>query len=77
MKAFTKHANFCRWRSKKTQEFILVQYISKLHRKLENTEELLDYFRSLGIPCKYELNPGNHFQDVNLRCAKGILELLR
>ena len=43
----------------------------------ENTEELLGYFRSLGIPCKYELNPGNHFQDVNLRCAKGILELLR
>ena len=43
----------------------------------ENTEELLEYFRSLGIPCKYELNPGNHFQDVNLRCAKGILELLK
>ena len=43
----------------------------------ENTEELLEYFRSLGNPCKYELNPRNHFQDVNLRCAKGILELLR
>ena len=43
----------------------------------ENTEELLEYFRSLGIPCKYELNPGNHFQDVNLRCARGIMELLQ
>ena len=43
----------------------------------ENTEELLEYFRSLGIPCQYELNPGNHFQDVNLRCAKGISELLQ
>ena len=43
----------------------------------ENTEELLGYFKSLGIPCKYELNRGNHFQDVNLRCAKGILELLQ
>ena len=43
----------------------------------ENTEDLLGYFRSLGIPCKYELNSGNHFQDVNLRCAKGILELLQ
>ena len=43
----------------------------------ENTEELLGYFRSLGIPCKYELNPGNHFQDVNLRCARGIMELLQ
>lgn len=43
----------------------------------ENTEELLGYFKSLGIPCKYELNRGNHFQDVNLRCAEGILELLQ
>ena len=43
----------------------------------ENTEELLGYFRSLGIPCQYELNPGNHFQDVNLRCARGIMELLQ
>ena len=43
----------------------------------ENTEELLGYFRILGIPCKYELNRGNHFQDVNLRCAEGILELLQ
>ena len=43
----------------------------------KNTEELLGYFRSLGIPCKYELNPGNHFQDVNLRCARGIMELLQ
>ena len=24
-----------------------------------------------------ELNRGNHFQDVNLRCAEGILELLK
>ena len=43
----------------------------------ENTEELLKHFKSKGIETTYEINSGNHFQDVNLRCAKGILELLR
>lgn len=43
----------------------------------ENTEDLLKHFKSMGIETTYEVNPGNHFQDVNLRCAKGILELLR
>ena len=43
----------------------------------ENTEDLLKYFKSMGIETTYEVNSGNHFQDVNLRCAKGILELLQ
>ena len=43
----------------------------------ENTEDLLKYFKSMGIETTYEVNPGNHFQDVYLRCAKGILELLQ
>ena len=43
----------------------------------ENTEDLLKHFKSMGIETTYEINSGNHFQDVNLRCAKGILELLR
>ena len=43
----------------------------------ENTEDLLKHFKSMGIETTYEINPGNHFQDVNLRCAKGILELLQ
>ena len=43
----------------------------------ENTEDLLKYFKSMGIETTYEVNPGNHFQDVNLRCAEGIWELLR
>ena len=43
----------------------------------ENTEDLLKHFKSMGIETTYEVNPGNHFQDVNLRCAKGILELLQ
>ena len=40
-------------------------------------EDLLKHFKSMGIETTYEVNPGNHFQDVNLRCAKGILELLQ
>ena len=43
----------------------------------DNTEDLLKYFKSMGIETAYEVNPGNHFQDVYLRCAKGILELLQ
>ena len=43
----------------------------------ENTEDLLKHFKSMGIETTYEINSGNHFQDVNLRCAKGILELLQ
>lgn len=43
----------------------------------ENTEDLLKHFKSMGIETTYEVNPGNHFQDVNLRCARGILELLQ
>ena len=43
----------------------------------ENTEDLLKHFKSMGIETTYEVNSGNHFQDVNLRCAKGILELLQ
>ena len=43
----------------------------------ENTEDLLKYFKSMGIETTYEVNQGNHFQDVNFRCAEGIWELLR
>ena len=43
----------------------------------ENTENLLKYFKSMGIETTYEVNQGNHFQDVNFRCAEGIWELLR
>ena len=43
----------------------------------ENTEDLIKYFKSMGIETTYEVNQGNHFQDVNFRCAEGIWELLR
>ena len=42
----------------------------------KNTEALVDYFRDLGIPTTYELNPGNHFKDAERRSAKGIASLL-
>ena len=43
----------------------------------KNTEELAEYYRSLGMDVTYELNPGNHFRDPELRSAKGILAILR
>ena len=38
----------------------------------ENTEALAEYYRRLGIDVDFEMNPENHFRDVELRCAKGI-----
>jgi predicted alpha/beta superfamily hydrolase len=43
----------------------------------KNTEEITEYYRSLGMDVTYELNPGNHFRDPELRSAKGILAILR
>ena len=42
----------------------------------EKTELLYQYYQSLDIPCIYESNPGNHFQDPEKRLAKGIRWLL-
>ena len=38
----------------------------------ENTEALAEYYVRQGIDVDFEMNPGNHFRDVDLRCAKGI-----
>ena len=38
----------------------------------ENTEARAEYYVRLGIDVDFEMNPGNHFRDVDLRCAKGI-----
>lgn len=43
----------------------------------ENTEYLADYYRERGIETEYELNPGNHFQEAELRSAKGITAILQ
>ena len=42
----------------------------------DNTEELTEYFKSLGIEVTYELNPGNHFRAPALRSAKGVRGIL-
>ena len=43
----------------------------------DNTEFLADFYRKQGIETEYELNPGNHYQDAALRCAKGIAWILK
>ncbi|WP_283170948.1 alpha/beta hydrolase [Curtanaerobium respiraculi] len=40
-------------------------------------EQLRDEFGSRHIPTVFELNPGNHFHDMDLRMAKGIGWILR
>lgn len=43
---------------------------------LDNTEELYDYYKSLGIDTEFVLNPGNHFVNAAERTALGINWLL-
>ena len=43
-----------------------------MRRVEENTAALYRRFRAQGIVCIFELNPGNHFQEVEQRLAKGI-----
>ncbi len=43
----------------------------------ENTAMLQEHFRSQGIECVFELNPGNHFQDVEQSLAKGIAWIIK
>lgn len=42
----------------------------------EKTDGFYRLFRKEGIPTVYELNPGNHFQDADIRIAQGILWIL-
>ena len=43
----------------------------------ENTEAIARHFRETGIDVTFEMNPGNHFKDADLRSAKGILAIIR
>jgi hypothetical protein len=43
----------------------------------ENTRALAALYRARGLDCVFELNPGNHFRDPELRLAKGIAEICR
>ena len=38
----------------------------------QNTRDLHEYYKSLGINTVFELNEGNHFKDAGLRIAKAI-----
>lgn len=40
------------------------------------TGEVERILRERGLACIFELNPGNHFSEPDLRCARGILWLL-
>ena len=42
----------------------------------DNTEQIVSYYRQLGLDVTWELNPGNHFRDAALRSAKGIRAIL-
>jgi len=47
-----------------------------MRRVEECTRALEAVYRAQGIPCVFEHNPGNHFQDAEIRLAKGIVWLL-
>ena len=42
----------------------------------ENTEKIAGHYRDAGIDVTFEMNPGNHFRDAELRIAKGILAII-
>lgn len=42
----------------------------------DSTEQIVSHYRQLGLDVTWELNPGNHFMDAALRCAKGIRAIL-
>lgn len=39
----------------------------------ENTQEIQDFYESLGIQTVFRLNPGNHYKDVEKRTVDGIV----
>ena len=42
----------------------------------DNTRELAKYFKSQGSEVVFEINQGNHFNDITLYCANGIKAIL-
>ena len=42
----------------------------------ENARQLAEWYAGMGVDARFELNPGNHFQDPSCRLAKGIAWLL-
>lgn len=43
---------------------------------LEDTRQVAERFEQAGVATRFELNPGNHFMDEDLRTARGIRWLL-
>lgn len=41
-----------------------------------NTETLFEFYRQAGVDITFEQNEGNHYQDADLRSAKGIAAML-
>ena len=41
----------------------------------ENTEIIVEHYKSNELDVTFEMNPGNHFKDVAIRSAKGILAI--
>ena len=49
---------------------------STLKTVQNNTEEVFEHYKRLGLDVTWELNPGNHFKNAALRSAKGIMAIL-
>ena len=41
----------------------------------DNTEAIVNHYRQLGMDVTFEINPVNHFEDVDYRSAKGIVSI--
>lgn len=42
----------------------------------DNTEIIAEHYRTLNIDVLFELNPGNHFKNAEIRSAKGIMAII-
>ena len=42
----------------------------------DKTKETYEHYKNIGIDTVFELNPGNHFKDADIRLAKGIAWIL-
>jgi phosphohistidine phosphatase SixA len=43
----------------------------------DKTGKVYDQYKNKGIETTFEMNPGNHFTDADLRLAKGIAWILK
>ncbi len=42
----------------------------------DKTKEIYEHYKDSGIDTVFELNPGNHFKDADIRLGKGIAWIL-